>query len=92
MAAIIYPYRNMSTGVESGVACRPKKRERGQGRPTRPREVIFVSTIRQGQTPERGRGSWSRTRWLVLSVIVAAIAVGVVLIAMYGGGGTGGGY
>jgi hypothetical protein len=54
--------------------------------------VIFVSSIREGQTPQRGRKSWSRTRWLVLSVIVAAIAVGVVLIAMYGGGGTGGGY
>jgi hypothetical protein len=54
--------------------------------------VIFVSSIREGQTPQRGRKSWSRTHWLVLSVIVAAIAVGVVLIAMYGGGGTGGGY
>jgi hypothetical protein len=82
----------MSTDVESGGARWPKKEERGQGKRVRPREVIFVSTIRDGQGHQRGREAWSRTRWVVLSVVVAAIAVAVVLVVLYGGGGTGGSY
>ena len=44
------------------------------------------------QTQRHGLGAWSRTRWLVLTLIVLAIVVGVVLIVLYSGGGGGGGY
>ena len=43
---------------------------------------------------ETGFRSWSRTRWLVMAGILAAIAVVVVLVLLYtggGGGGSGGG-
>lgn len=45
------------------------------------------------EEPRRtGFRAWSRTRWLMGFVIVAAIAVAVVLIVLYtGGGGSGGG-
>ena len=44
-----------------------------------------------------GLRSWSRTRWLLVSVVLIAIVIGVVLIVTYtGGGGSsgpgGGGY
>jgi hypothetical protein len=49
-----------------------------------------VATVQQRQT-ERGIGSWSRTRWLVLTIVLLAIAAAVVLIVVYAGGGSGGG-
>jgi hypothetical protein len=33
--------------------------------------------------------SWSRTRWLVILGVAAAVIVGFVLIAMFAGGGGG---
>ena len=44
------------------------------------------------QTPRHGLGAWSRTRWLVLTLIVLAIVAAIVLIVLYSGGGGGGGY
>ena len=44
------------------------------------------------QTPRHGVGAWSRTRWLVLTLIVLAIVAAIVLIVLYSGGGGGGGY
>jgi hypothetical protein len=45
------------------------------------------------QTRRNGFGAWSLTRWLVLTVVVLGIAVGIVLIVLYtGGSGGGGGY
>ena len=44
------------------------------------------------QTERHGLGGWSRIRWLVLTAVVIAIAVGIVLIVLYSGGGGGGGY
>ena len=44
------------------------------------------------QTQRHGFGAWSRTRWLVLTLIVLAIVAGIVLIVLYSGGGGGGGY
>ena len=43
------------------------------------------------QTERHGLGGWSRIRWLVLTAVVIAIAVGIVLIVLYSGGGGGGG-
>jgi hypothetical protein len=37
-----------------------------------------------------GIGSWSRARWLVVLGVAAAVIVGIVLIAMFAGGGAGG--
>lgn len=31
-------------------------------------------------------GDGSRTRWIVIAVVVTAVAVGVVLLVLYGGG------
>ena len=41
-----------------------------------------------------GLRSWSRTRWLLVSVVLIAVVIGVVLIVTYTGGssGSGGGY
>jgi hypothetical protein len=39
---------------------------------------------------QRGIGSWSRARWLVVLGVAAAVIVGIVLIAMFTGGGGGG--
>jgi hypothetical protein len=45
-----------------------------------------------GEQARTGFRAWSRTRWLVMAVILAAIAVTVVLMVLYtGGGGSGGG-
>jgi hypothetical protein len=44
------------------------------------------------QTQRHGVGIWSRTRWLVLTLIVLAIVAAIVLIVLYSGGGGGGGY
>jgi hypothetical protein len=44
-------------------------------------------------TERHGVGGWSRTRWLILTLVSIAIAVGIVLIILYtGGSGGGGGY
>jgi hypothetical protein len=50
-----------------------------------------VATFQERQTGRRGIGSWSRTRWLVLTIVLAAIAVAILLIILYTGGGSGGG-
>jgi len=46
--------------------------------------------------PEHHRGGirgWSRTRWLVIGIVLLAIIVAIVLLLTYtGGGGSGGGY
>ena len=46
-----------------------------------------MSTYRDHQHRHAG---WSRTRWLALGAILAAIAGAIVLIALYAGGGSGG--
>jgi hypothetical protein len=48
-----------------------------------------MSTYREQQ--QHQRAGWFRTRWLVLGAVLVAIAVAVVLIAMYAGGGSSGG-
>jgi hypothetical protein len=50
-----------------------------------------VATFQERQTERRGIGSWSRTRWLVLTIVLLAIAAAVILIVLYTGGGSGGG-
>ncbi len=34
--------------------------------------------------------SWSGMRWLVIGIVLAAIAIAVVLLVVYSGGGSGG--
>jgi hypothetical protein len=41
-------------------------------------------------TRRRGIGGWSATTWIVLAIVVAAIAVGIVLAVIYTGGSGGG--
>jgi hypothetical protein len=48
-----------------------------------------MSTYREQQ--QHQRAGWFRTRWFVLGAVLVAIAVAVVLIAMYAGGGSSGG-
>lgn len=43
------------------------------------------------QTTPQGTGSGNR-RWVVVAAVLAAVAIGVVLLALYGGGGSGPGY
>jgi len=50
-----------------------------------------VATFQERQTERRGIGSWTRTRWLVLTIVLVAIAAAVVLVVLYTGGGSGGG-
>jgi hypothetical protein len=52
--------------------------------------VVLVTTLQERQTERGGIGSWSRTRWLVVLGIVAAVFVGIALIAVFAGGGGGG--
>jgi hypothetical protein len=47
-----------------------------------------MSTYREQQ---HQRAGWFRTRWLVLGAVLVAIAVAVVLIVVYTGGGSSGG-
>jgi hypothetical protein len=47
-----------------------------------------VATLQERQTERGGIGSWSRTRWLVV-LGVAAVIVGIALIAVFAGGGGG---
>ena len=49
-----------------------------------------MATLHERQMEQRGIGSWSRARWLVVLGVVAAVIVGSVLIAMFAGGGGGG--
>jgi hypothetical protein len=48
------------------------------------------------ETQRQGIRAWSRTRWLAATLVVLAIAAGIVLIVLYtgrgSGGGSGGGY
>jgi hypothetical protein len=37
-----------------------------------------------------GMRSWSGMRWLVIGIVLAAIALAVVLLVIYSGGGSGG--
>jgi hypothetical protein len=53
--------------------------------------VELVSTFHERQTERTGMGSWSRTKWLVVLGIAAAVIVGIVLIATLAGGGSGAG-
>jgi hypothetical protein len=46
-----------------------------------------MNTYREQQR----HGGWSRTRWLVLGAVLAAIAVVIVLVVVYSGGGGSGG-
>ena len=50
-------------------------------------------TTYHDENARTGVRSWSRTRWLVVAGLLAAIAVVVVLVVLYagGGGGSGGG-
>ena len=51
-----------------------------------------MTTLHERQTEQRGLGSHSRTRWLLILGLVAAVIVGIVLVVMLtGGGGSGGG-
>ena len=53
------------------------------------KEVVLVSTLHERRTERTGMGSWSRTKWLVVLGIAAAVIVGIVLIVMLTGGGGG---
>jgi hypothetical protein len=54
------------------------------------KEVVLMATLPERRT---GTGSPSRTRWLVVLGVAAAVFVAVVLfITLSGGGGGGGGY
>jgi hypothetical protein len=46
-----------------------------------------VATFRDEQV----RSGWSRTRWLLVTGVLLAIAVAVILVLVYSGGGSGGG-
>ena len=46
-----------------------------------------MATLPERQTERTGMSSWSRTRWLVILGVTAAVIVGIVLIAMLSGGG-----
>jgi len=49
-------------------------------------------TIFHGRQKERlGLRSWSRARWLVVTMLLVAAAAAVVLIVMYAGGSSGSG-
>jgi len=50
-----------------------------------------MATWQQEQTQRRGLRMWSGKRWLAVTAIVVAIAVGVVLLVLYTGGGSSGG-
>ena len=43
------------------------------------------------QTSPHGTGS-GYGRWIAIAAVVAAVAVGIVLLAVYGGGGSASGY
>jgi hypothetical protein len=45
-----------------------------------------MASLNQQTTPQ-GTGS-GYGRWIVIGLVVAAVAVGVVLLAVYGGGGS----
>jgi hypothetical protein len=49
-----------------------------------------VATLPERRTERGGIGSWSRTRWLVVLGVVAAVIAGIALIAVFSGGGGGG--
>jgi hypothetical protein len=55
------------------------------------KEVALVTTLHERHTEQRGPGSHSRTRWLLILGLVAAVIVGIVLVVMLTGGGSGGG-
>jgi hypothetical protein len=57
-------------------------------------EVISCPPFHEREAQRRGLGSWSRTRWRVLTIVLVAIVAAVVLLVLYtgGGGGNGGGY
>ena len=49
-----------------------------------------MPSVNQQTSPQRtGPG---RTRWVAITVAVAVVAVGVVLLVLYGGGGSSAGY
>ena len=51
-----------------------------------------MTTLQERHTEQSGPGSRSRTRWLLILGLVAAVIVGIVLVVMLtGGGGSGGG-
>jgi flagellar basal body-associated protein FliL len=49
-----------------------------------------MTTLDQ-QTSPQGTGSGNR-RWIAIAVVVGVVAVGVVLLVLYGGGGSAPGY
>jgi hypothetical protein len=67
-----------------------RRRVRTTGQTSTRKEVVLVTTLQEQQTERGGIGSWSRTRWLVVLGIVAAVFVGIALIAVFAGGGGGG--
>ena len=46
-----------------------------------------MATLNERQMERGGIGSGSRTRWLVVLGVAAAVIVGIVLIALFAGGG-----
>ncbi len=51
-----------------------------------------MTTLHEQDARRGGFGSWSRTRWLFVAGLVAAIVVAVILLVVFtGGGGSGGG-
>ena len=82
-----------SVGFLRLFADRPVRNSQRKGHDQR---GCLVTTYHEEHT-RTGMRSWSRTRWLVTAMIVAAIAIAVVLIVLYSGGGGsshggGGGY
>jgi hypothetical protein len=53
--------------------------------------VVLVTTLHERHMEQRSSGSRSRTRWLLILGLVAAVIVGIVLFVMLTGGGSGGG-
>jgi hypothetical protein len=50
-----------------------------------------VATLNERHTNPAGPGS-SRVRWIAFVLVAAAIAIGVVLLVIHGGGSSGGPY
>ncbi|HKG42877.1 MAG TPA: hypothetical protein VKB10_01370 [Gaiellaceae bacterium] len=49
-----------------------------------------MATLHEQRTERSGLGSWSRTRWVIVGLVLAAIVVAVLLVVYMGGGGGGG--
>jgi hypothetical protein len=51
-----------------------------------------MATVHEQQARRSGLRSWGRGRWLLIAGLLAVIVVAVVLVLVYTGGESGGGY